>query len=127
MISRITSFAAFIIRTAIVGSIVLVPALSGATAASSSVQLQWLEQPPSGISQSVSWGVPWPQGSLTRDQTFSLVDTQGRPLPLQTWPLAFWPDGSLKWSGLATVVPADSKGPFSLSKAESRPPAAALT
>jgi hypothetical protein len=127
MISRTTSFAAFIIRTAVVGCVVLLPALSGATTTGSSVQLQWLEQPPGGISQGVSWGVPWPQGSLPREQTFRLVDTQGRALPLQSWPLAFWPDGSLKWSGLATVLPADSKGPFTLSTMEPRPGAAALT
>jgi len=34
---------------------------------------------------------------------------------VQSWPLAYWPDGSLKWSGLATVVPAGLAGPVTLS------------
>jgi hypothetical protein len=25
-------------------------------------------------------------------------------LPLQQWPLAYWPDGSIKWTGFATVA-----------------------
>ena len=31
---------------------------------------------------------------------------------MQTWPLAYWPDGSLKWSGFATVAGAGAAGPF---------------
>lgn len=30
----------------------------------------------------------------------------GEPLALQTWPLAFWPDGSLKWTGHAIAASA---------------------
>ena len=26
-------------------------------------------------------------------------------MPVQSWPLAFWPDGSVKWTGLAAVAP----------------------
>ncbi len=34
-------------------------------------------------------------------------------LPLQAWPLAYWPDGSLKWSGFAAVASAGADaGPF---------------
>src|SRR5476649_3101444 len=75
-------------------------------AAPEAAQLNWVGQPASSLAHGVSWGVPWPQGTLARDATFNLVDAQGKSLPLQTWPLAYWPDGSLKWSGLATVVPA---------------------
>ena len=28
----------------------------------------------------------------------------GQSVPVQSWPLAFWPDGSLKWSGLAITA-----------------------
>jgi len=42
---------------------------------------------------------------VARETTFSLTDAQGKALPVQTWPLAYWPDGSLKWSGLAAVAP----------------------
>ena len=30
----------------------------------------------------------------------SLSPTDGKALPLQSWPLAYWPDGSIKWTGL---------------------------
>src|SRR5262249_33477167 len=37
-------------------------------------------------------------------QAFVLTGPDGKPLPLQSWPLAYWPDGSLKWSAFATVA-----------------------
>src|SRR5215813_8977831 len=66
------------------------------------------------LDSGVSFGVPFAEGSVKRDATFSL-STEGRHLPVQSWPLAYWPDGSLKWSGLATVVPAGLATPLSLS------------
>jgi len=84
------------------------------TAAQQPVQLHWLEQPLPGIDQGVSWGVPWPQGTVVPGAEFSLKDGQGKTLPLQTWPLAYWPDGSLKWSGFAAVAPAGTKGILTL-------------
>ena len=36
----------------------------------------------------------------------------GKSVPLQQWPLAYWPDGSIKFSGFATV--AGAAGPFRL-------------
>ena len=64
-------------------------------------------------SASVSWGVPWQKGVLARDAAFHLNSSAGK-LPLQSWPLAFWPDGSLKWTGFATVLPAGFSGPVTL-------------
>lgn len=93
----------------------LAPLLPCASAAAEvRVDLHWLDQPASPATQSVSWGVPWAQGSVPRDSTFHLADGSGRALPLQTWPLAYWPDGSLKWSGFATVAAADTTGTFAL-------------
>src|SRR5580700_5334243 len=60
----------------------------------------------------ISWGVPWPRGAVRKDQSFTLTGADGKALPLQSWPLAYWPDGSLKWSGLATVASAGAAGPF---------------
>lgn len=34
----------------------------------------------------------------------SLLDGDGHSVPVQTWPLAMWPDGSLKWTGHAAVL-----------------------
>src|SRR5262245_57073784 len=71
------------------------------------------------VESGVSFGVPWPKGSVKRDATFSLTG-EGKQLPLQSWPLAYWPDGSLKWSGFATVVPAGLKAPLTLSQGSSQ-------
>ena len=66
------------------------------------------------MSTGVSWGVPWAQGAIARGSNFNL-GAQGSSLPLQSWPLAYWPDGSIKWTGLATVLPVGFQGPVSLS------------
>lgn len=79
-----------------------------------SVALSWLGQEPPAIPTGVSWGVPWVQGAVARGSSFSL-NAQGSSLPLQNWPLAYWPDGSVKWTGFATVIPAGFQGPVSLS------------
>jgi hypothetical protein len=79
------------------------------------VELNWLGGTPPAIASGVSWGVPWPRGAVSKDQTFQLKASV-RPLPLQSWPLAFWPDGSIKWSGFATVVAANTAGPFTLTR-----------
>jgi len=89
-------------------------ATGAALAAPAPVQLHWVNQPAAGVAAGASWGVPWPQGAVARDATFSLTDAAGRALPVQTWPLAYWPDGSLKWSGFATVAPAGLDGELTL-------------
>lgn len=81
------------------------------------VKLNWLETAPL-IKSGVSWGVPWPKGAVKKNQSFVLTTSEGKSLPLQTWTLAYWPDGSVKWSGFATVSPALVKGPFNLSPVE---------
>lgn len=68
------------------------------------VTLNWLGAQPPAQPTGVSWGVPWPRGAVRPDQAFTLTTAGGQALPVQTWPLAYWPDGSIKWSGLATVA-----------------------
>lgn len=46
-------------------------------------------------------GVPWPRGTVKPDTLFGLRSTAGDDIPVQSWPLATWPDGSLKWTGHA--------------------------
>lgn len=78
------------------------------------VVLKWLQADKVSGATGVSWGVPWPRGTVKKGQTFTLSTSDGRNLPVQTWPMAYWPDGSLKWSGFATVAGGD-KGPYKLS------------
>jgi YetA-like protein len=89
-----------------------------AAAAPGTVELSLLGGTPPSSPTGISWGVPWPQGAIKRGATFS-VNAHGADLPLQTWPLAYWPDGSMKWSGFATVVPAGATGPITLTQASS--------
>ncbi|XEC96316.1 hypothetical protein AB6A23_07165 [Paenibacillus tarimensis] len=52
----------------------------------------------------LTWGVPWPIGQLQRDELLALLDTEGKPVPVQSWPAAYWPDGSVKWTAHAAVI-----------------------
>jgi hypothetical protein len=45
---------------------------------------------------------------------------------MQTWPLAYWPDGSVEWSGQAIAAAPDLTGPLQLSVGPSTAPATAI-
>ena len=66
-----------------------------------SVQLNWIGKAPK-LKTGVSWGVPFEKGKVMKSQLFELNGKQ--QFPLQTWPLAYWPDGTIKWLGCAAVV-----------------------
>jgi hypothetical protein len=69
--------------------------------------LHWLEGAPASFS-GATWGVPWPQGRVPRNAAFELRAVAGGVKPVQSWPLAYWPDGTLKWS--AHALPPDAGG-----------------
>ncbi|GLW27437.1 hypothetical protein Areg01_03780 [Actinoplanes regularis] len=82
-----------------------VPLKLGTEPAPDRVTLRWLEgKPTSGIGN--TWGVPWPKGALAPTESFALTAADGAAVPVQTWPIAYWPDGTLKWS--AHAIPADA-------------------
>jgi hypothetical protein len=76
------------------------------------VSIHWLDKTSPGTETGVSWGVPFARGTVRREQMFALTAAAGKSLPLQQWPLAYWPDGSIKFSGFATVT--GDAGPFRL-------------
>lgn len=99
----------------------LFPALVGMSAsvyAATEVPVRWLDNAPPPLETGVSWGVPFARGAVPNSQSFSLAGAQGETLPVQTWPLATWPDGSLKWLGVATVAGPTSGTTFQLKPAE---------
>src|SRR5262249_1464533 len=51
----------------------------------------------------VSFGVPWTRGAMPHAVGCTLT-ANGSPKSVQSWPLAYWPDGSVKFSGHATVA-----------------------
>lgn len=67
------------------------------------IELKWMEEN-TVSSQGVTWGVPWEKGALKRDEEIILENDHGEPVPVQSWPLAYWPDGTIKWTGHATSL-----------------------
>lgn len=45
-----------------------------------------------------TFGGYWAKGEAPANTAFSLTDTAGDPIPVQSKPMAYWPDGSIKWS-----------------------------
>lgn len=80
----------------------------------STVQLKWLGEKTPTMPTGVSWGVPFHQGDVLPDSDYVLQDSSGTSLMVQSWPLAYWPDGSMKWVGLSTVVEPGSGSTFQL-------------
>ena len=102
-------------------------ALTGWTQPTPGGDLHWLEGHAPAISHGVTWGVPWPCGQYPKNTTFALRSAAGEAVPIQSWALATWPDGSLKWS--AHAIGADARGTDSLTltPGESASPAKPLT
>jgi hypothetical protein len=72
----------------------------------------WLDGKAPEVAQGVTWGVPWPRGKQ-RAKEFVLRDAAGKALSLQNWPLAYWPDGTLKWTAHSLAPDIDvGDGPF---------------
>jgi hypothetical protein len=90
------------------------PRVLGAEAAG--VSLNWLDPAPPAAACGVSWGVPWPKGAVSKAQSFALT-AGGKVLPVQAWPMAYWPDGSIKWTGFATPADAGLAGPLQVAPA----------
>lgn len=68
--------------------------------------LTWLDGQQPNVLKGTTWGQPWAKGTLNAKQPLKLINQQGKNIPLQTWPTAYWPDGSIKWT--AHAVPADT-------------------
>jgi hypothetical protein len=82
------------------------------------IELSWLGGKAPALSLGVSWGIPLPEGKIDPSSNYSLKNEQGKALPVQSWPLAYWPDGSLKWVGISTVVDSNAGTTFVLEPAK---------
>ena len=73
--------------------------------------IRWIDgQAPTEIG-GTTWGMPFPRGTVRGVEALAVTDATGTRAPSQAWPLATWPDGSLKWAGIAlpaTEAPSDS-------------------
>ncbi|MDR6562458.1 MULTISPECIES: Tat pathway signal sequence domain protein [unclassified Arcicella] len=68
--------------------------------APNTVPLSWLDTQYSSLFKGTTFGIPWPKGQLKKGTELTLVSNENI-IPTQTWPLAYWPDGSLKWTAHA--------------------------
>ncbi len=87
------------------------------------VELHWLDGKAPAALPGVTWGVAWPRGKYARGTAFALRVPAGVAVPVQSWPLAYWPDGSLKWTGHA--LPADAPAAVGYELSPGTPVAAA--
>jgi hypothetical protein len=99
--------------------LVLIFVPSGSQAAD--VPIKWLDNDSPGVATGVSWGVPFTKGQTQKTQTFALTSADGKSLPLQNWPLAYWADGSIKWMGFATVAGPQTQGQLKLTTGAASP------
>ncbi|MBW8736977.1 MAG: Tat pathway signal sequence domain protein [Streptomyces turgidiscabies] len=97
---------------------------SAAEADPDPVTLDWLEDGGLGAAPGSTVGVPWPKGTYDASQTFALQDAAGRSVPVQSWPLAYWPDGTLKWTAHAV---SSGNGKLTLTAGTPEVPAAKVT
>ncbi|HEY9335733.1 MAG TPA: Tat pathway signal sequence domain protein [Kribbella sp.] len=96
-----------------------------AAAEASEVKLSWLEGKPTTAAVT-TWGTPWPKGVVPANQSFALKSADGADVPLQSWPTAYWPDGSLKWSAHAIAVDAPAES-YTLGPGTATAPARPVT
>ncbi len=90
--------------------------------------VRWLDDRAPATAQGVTWGTPWPRGVLKNERDLALRDAAGKVSAPQSWPLGYWPDGSLKWTGHALVPAADiGNGPFEIVAARGAKHSSALT
>lgn len=88
------------------------------------VPLHWVGDVPAHAAP-VSFGVPFKQGELPHVTALSLLTTDKNVISADKWPLAYWPDGSIKWAGMAAVIPPDA-GELTLQKSTNHRPASPL-
>ena len=89
------------------------------------MKLTWLEGKPTTAAVT-TWGTPWPKGAVPANQSFALTAADGSAVPLQSWPTAYWPDGSLKWSAHAIAVDAPAES-YTLGPGTAAAPAQPVT
>ncbi|KAI1207037.1 uncharacterized protein F4807DRAFT_211921 [Annulohypoxylon truncatum] len=75
---------------------------NSSSSASDTVAVSWIGDTPK-INSGTTFGLPWPRGKYQANSTtFAAHEGDSNDqVPLQSWVLASWPDGSIKWSAHA--------------------------
>ncbi|WP_329320222.1 exo-rhamnogalacturonan lyase family protein [Streptomyces sp. NBC_01262] len=77
-------------------------------------EVVWLEDGGLGQAPGSTFGVPWPKGRYAAETAFALAAQDGTDIPVQTWPTAYWPDGTLKWTAHAVGPDAGPAAKYTL-------------
>ncbi|WP_143316747.1 hypothetical protein [Clostridium sp. HBUAS56017] len=80
-------------------------------------KVKWLDELPRSKS-GITWGVPWKKGELGKKQKLALKNSKGEECYVQSWPLAYWPDGSVKWTAQSAVFDSDSDRAYEIIKTD---------
>jgi hypothetical protein len=87
---------------------------TAAAAADTPAEVVWLEDGGLGQAPGSTFGVPWPKGRYAAGTAFALAAQDGTDIPVQTWPTAYWPDGTLKWTAHAVGPDAGPAAKYTL-------------
>lgn len=88
--------------------------------------LRWLDGEAPVSQDGGAFGVPWPRGALKPSQAFKIIGKTGEEVAAQSWPIAYWPDGSLKWSAHA-IAGGEGRDGLSIALGKPKSPAAPVT
>lgn len=92
------------------------------------VALKWLGDAAPGVQDGVNFGTPWPKGAVKKSDSLVLKGGDGKAIVSQSWPLAYWPDGSIKWSGHALAASGEALPvPLTVSVGAAPAPATPIT
>ncbi len=87
-------------------------AMSAQSLSDAPATARWLDSTPPAMLPGTTLGVPWPRGTIKRGQEFAVKNSAGAAVMAQSWPLAYWPDGSLKWTAHALLPESDPKAEY---------------
>lgn len=63
--------------------------MSNRPRATDGVDLHWVDgKAPAATATSSAWGLPWAKGEIDKSTSIALTTSDGKNVPVQSWPLA---------------------------------------
>jgi hypothetical protein len=116
----------FLGGTALAGGLMLASEQALAASPAGEDMLRWLDGAPPPFHEGVTWGTAWPRGAVKAKAALALTGAAAGT-PVQSWPTAYWPDGSVKWSAHAIPASDAPTAPGVLRAAKGPKPAAPVS
>lgn len=89
------------------------------------IRVKWLDSTPQKMLPGSTFGVPWPRGAIRDAKALAFRSADDSAVVSDSAPLAYWPDGSLKWTS-HTLLAGDAKAPFTLERGEPAQPSSPI-